>query len=188
MGVCSPYLALCREDALQRDYPLARGFQRASIYREDRQSVTADAARLAALARGLSTDAPLDECALLRDHGRRPAKAAAPVCGVQAVAHRHDPQQSCGANLAVLRSRLLDQGILPAHFAEGMVEHRNVVLQAEPDVCILGEGAFARHFNDRRLQSADSFCADPCRFFAQVLHLPPLCRTRTGNSKTSSLI
>ncbi len=54
---------------------------------------------------------------------------------------------ACSADLPALRTRLLCQQILSANLSERMIEHRNVVLQPEPDIGVLVEGAFPRHFS-----------------------------------------
>jgi hypothetical protein len=51
------------------------------------------------------------------------------------------------ADLPTLRARLLRQQIFSSNLTEGMVEHRDIMLQPEPDVRVLVEGAFPRHIN-----------------------------------------
>jgi hypothetical protein len=57
-----------------------------------------------------------------------------------------------GADLATFGSRFLRRQVLSRYLAEGVVEHRNVVLDAEPDVRILIGRSFFRDAEIRRFE------------------------------------
>jgi hypothetical protein len=66
----APYLALCREGAGQREYSLRSVFNALRyIHCHDGLPLAHAAERSAALASGLSADAPVDERRLFRDDG-----------------------------------------------------------------------------------------------------------------------
>ena len=63
-----------------------------------------------------------------------------------------DLLRSRRADLSAHRPRLLRQQIVSCHLTEGMIEHRNVMLDAKPDIGILVEGPLAGRADIRRFK------------------------------------
>ena len=66
--------------------------------------------------------------------------------------HRLELLWALGADLPAPGPRLLGRQVFLGHSAEGMVEHRHVVLEAEAHVSVLVEGALTGRLLIRRLQ------------------------------------
>ena len=92
-GFVAPYLVSVPGGRAPAGALAAGGLQWTTLHCKDWEPVADDAARSAAVARGLSADATLAPGRSLRDPGPRSALATARVRRAQREANRHDPRQ-----------------------------------------------------------------------------------------------